>query len=63
MQNDMKPAVIFRFTATECPGYAAEFLDEKEMHGQLIRTNAGDAVPHDASVFGVGVHGRPKSKL
>jgi len=44
----VKPIAIFRHTATEGPGYLAEFLDERKIPWQSIRIDAGDAVPHSA---------------
>ena len=42
---------IFRHIHTEGPGYFAEFLDEQGIPWQLIRIDADDAVPDDASQF------------
>ena len=47
----MNPVAIFRHFPIEGPGYFATFL---ELHGipwQLIRIDAGDAVPSDISAF------------
>ena len=58
----MKPIAIFRHTATEGPGYLAEFLDERKIHWQLIEIDAGDAVPQDASAYsGLVFMGGPMS--
>ena len=58
----MKPIAIFRHTATEGPGYFAEFLDERNVPWQLIRIDAGDAVPQDASTYsGLVFMGGPMS--
>src|SRR5271169_4191608 len=58
----MKPIAIFRHTATEGPGYFAEFLDEHAIPWQLIRIDAGDAVPRDAGAFsGLVFMGGPMS--
>ncbi|HEY8888090.1 MAG TPA: type 1 glutamine amidotransferase [Gallionella sp.] len=58
----MKPIAIFRHTATEGPGYLAEFLDERQIHWQLIAIDAGDAVPQDASAYsGLVFMGGPMS--
>jgi GMP synthase-like glutamine amidotransferase len=58
----MKPIAIFRHTATEGPGYLAEFLDQKKIPWQLIRIDAGDAVPQNASEYsGLVFMGGPMS--
>ncbi|MBI1174303.1 MAG: type 1 glutamine amidotransferase [Sideroxydans sp.] len=58
----MKPVAIFRHLATEGPGYFAEFLDQHAIPRQLIRVDAGDAVPDDANAFsGLVFMGGPMS--
>lgn len=58
----MNPVAIFRHTATEGPGYFADFLDEQHIPWQLIRIDAGDAVPSDASTYsGLAFMGGPMS--
>ncbi len=58
----MKPIAIFRHTATEGPGYLAEFLDARNIPWQLIRIDAGDAVPQSASAYsGLVFMGGPMS--
>jgi len=58
----MKPVAIFRHAATEGPGYFAEFLDERAIPWQLIRIDAGDAVPHSAQALsGLVFMGGPMS--
>jgi len=47
----MKPIAIFRHVAIEGPGYFADFLDELAIPWELIRIDAGEAVPDDASMF------------
>ena len=47
----MKPIAIFRHTATEGPGYLAAFLEERQIPWQLIRIDAGDAVPKNAAAY------------
>ena len=58
----MNPVAIFRHFPIEGPGYFATFL---ELHGipwQLIRIDAGDAVPSDISAFsGLAFMGGPMS--
>jgi len=58
----MKPVAIFRHTPSEGPGYFAEFLEERGIPWQLIRIDAGDAVPQDASAYsGLVFMGGPMS--
>ena len=58
----MNPIAIFRHTPSEGPGYFAEFLDERGIPWQLIRIDAGDAVPDTASKFsGLVFMGGPMS--
>ena len=58
----MKPIAIFRHSATEGPGYFAEFLDERSIPWQLIRIDAGDAVPQHAGAYaGLVFMGGPMS--
>jgi len=53
---------IFRHALTEGPGYFAKFLDEHSIPWQLIRIDAGDTVPSDASKFsGLVFMGGPMS--
>lgn len=47
----MKPIAIFRHTPTEGPGYLADFLDARSLPWQLIRIDAGESVPADASRY------------
>jgi GMP synthase-like glutamine amidotransferase len=58
----MKPIAIFRHAATEGPGYLATFLDERKIPWHLIRIDAGDAVPQNASAYsGLVFMGGPMS--
>ncbi len=58
----MKPIAIFRHAATEGPGYLAEFLNQRQIPWQLIRIDAGDAVPQNASAYsGLVFMGGPMS--
>lgn len=58
----MKPVAIFRLSATEGPGYFAEFLDAQAIPWQLIGIDAGDAVPRDATAYsGLVFMGGPMS--
>ena len=41
----MKPVVIFRHLAIEGPGYFATFLDNNHIPWQLIKIDAGEALP------------------
>ncbi len=58
----MKPVAIFRHAATEGPGYCADFLDEHKVPWQLVRVDAGDVVPADATAYsGLVFMGGPMS--
>src|SRR5687768_6482321 len=58
----MKPVAIFRHSSTEGPGYLSAYLDEKEIPWQLIRIDAGDAVPGDPRQYaGLVFMGGPMS--
>ena len=58
----MKPVAIFRHAATEGPGYFTDFLHERAIPWQLIRIDAGDAVPQDISAYsGLVLMGGPMS--
>lgn len=58
----MKPIAIFRHAAVEGPGYLADFLDRRAMPWQLIRVDAGDAVPTSPETFsGLAFMGGPMS--
>jgi GMP synthase-like glutamine amidotransferase len=53
---------IFRHSPAEGPGYFAEFLDERGIPWQLIRIDAGDAVPSNVGKFsGLAFMGGPMS--
>jgi len=58
----MKPVAIFRHFPTEGPGHFATFLDERHIPWQLIRIDAGDALPALADQFsGLVFMGGPMS--
>jgi GMP synthase-like glutamine amidotransferase len=58
----MKPIAIFRHTATEGPGFLADFFDRNRLSWQLIRIDAGDTVPVSAVGFsGLVFMGGPMS--
>jgi len=58
----MNSIAIFRHSATEGPGYLATFLDDRNIPWQLIRIDAGDAIPQDVSKFsGLVFMGGPMS--
>ncbi len=58
----MKPIAIFRHAATEGPGYLAAFLNEHAIPWQLIRIDAGEAVPRNVQDFsGLVFMGGPMS--
>jgi GMP synthase-like glutamine amidotransferase len=48
----MKPVAVFRHAPTEGPGYLAEFLDRRSIPWQLIRIDAGDALPDTVAGYG-----------
>ncbi len=47
----MKPVAIFRHVPIEGPGYFATFLDNNHIPWQLIRIDAGEALPTDIDAF------------
>jgi GMP synthase-like glutamine amidotransferase len=58
----MHPVLIFRHSPTEGPGYFATFLDRHRIPWQLVRIDAGDAVPSTLNgVSGVCLMGGPMS--
>jgi GMP synthase-like glutamine amidotransferase len=58
----MKPILIFRFSATEGPGFFSTFLDEQHLPSQLIKIDEGDAVPSSVLDFsGLVLMGGPMS--
>ncbi len=58
----MKPIAIFRHHPAEGPGYLANFLDRHSIPWQLIRIDAGDAVPASCHAFsGLALMGGPMS--
>jgi len=58
----MRPIAIFRHSATEGPGFIAEFLDARKIPWQLICIDAGDEVPQIASAYsGLVFMGGPMS--
>lgn len=58
----MKPVVIFRHLATEGPGYFATYLEAHGVPWQLVKVDAGDAVPADPRQYsGIGFMGGPMS--
>jgi GMP synthase-like glutamine amidotransferase len=58
----MKPIAIFRHNPSEGAGYLKEFLDTRGLPWQLIRIDAGEAVPADAGQFsGLVFMGGPMS--
>jgi GMP synthase-like glutamine amidotransferase len=58
----MHPVLIFRHSPTEGPGYFATFLDRHGIPWQLVRIDAGDAVPANLNgVSGVCLMGGPMS--
>ena len=58
----MKPVAIFRHSSGEGPGYFATFLERHGVPWQLIKVDAGDALPPDADAFaGLAFMGGPMS--
>lgn len=58
----MKPVAIFRHFSTEGPGYFATFLDRHAIPWQLVKVDAGDAIPADPGAFsGLVFMGGPMS--
>lgn len=58
----MKPIIIFRYAATEGPGYFATFLDEQKIPWQLVKIDEGESLPTSiASFSGVALMGGPMS--
>lgn len=58
----MKPVVIFRHLATEGPGYFATYLEAHGVPWQLVKVDAGEAVPADPRQYsGIGFMGGPMS--
>ena len=58
----MKPVAVFRHSETEGPGYFATFLAEHNIPLELIRIDAGDAVPNNIDQYsGLVFMGGPMS--
>lgn len=58
----MKPIRIFRHAANEGPGYLATYLDSRRLPYEIIRIDAGDAVPERLDdVSGIVFMGGPMS--
>lgn len=58
----MKPVVIFRHFVTEGPGYFATYLEAHGVPWELVKIDAGDAVPDDPRHYsGIGFMGGPMS--
>ncbi len=58
----MKPVVVIRFSPTEGPGHLAQFLDKAHVPWQLVRIDAGDALPRNSTEFsGLAMMGGPMS--
>ena len=58
----MKPVAIFRHSSTEGPGYFATYLDHRSIPWQLVKIDAGEAVPADPRSFsGLVFMGGPMS--
>ncbi|WP_035384404.1 type 1 glutamine amidotransferase [Ferriphaselus sp. R-1] len=58
----MKPVAIFRHAPSEGPGLLADYLNERGIPWQLVRIDAGEAVPDAAAGFsGLAFMGGPMS--
>jgi GMP synthase-like glutamine amidotransferase len=58
----MKPVAIFRTSPSEGPGYFATYLERRSIAWQLVKLDAGEAVPRDARRFsGLCFMGGPMS--
>lgn len=58
----MKPVVIFRASSTEGPGYFATYLERRSIPWQVLKLDAGEAVPRDARKYsGLVFMGGPMS--
>jgi len=58
----LKPVAIFRHSPTEGPGYLASYLERRGLAWQLIRIDAGEALPDDTGAFsGLVFMGGPMS--
>ena len=58
----MKPIAIFRHTATEGPGYFADYLRARGLAYRLVRVDQGEPVPEDPRRFsGLAFMGGPMS--
>lgn len=58
----MKPVAIFRHTRTEGPAYFATYLERRNIPYCMVKVDAGDAVPADATAYsGLCFMGGPMS--
>jgi GMP synthase-like glutamine amidotransferase len=58
----VKPVAVFRFSDTEGPGHFATFLDANRMPWELVKLDAGDAVPVSSTAYsGLAFMGGPMS--
>lgn len=58
----VKPVAIFRHSPTEGPGYFAAYLEARSIEWQLVKIDAGEAVPASAGEFsGLVFMGGPMS--
>jgi GMP synthase-like glutamine amidotransferase len=58
----MKPVAIFRHAASEGPGYFATYLDRHRLPWQVIKVDAGEAIPGNPKEFsGLAFMGGPMS--
>jgi GMP synthase-like glutamine amidotransferase len=58
----MKPIAVFRFSATEGPGYFATFLERNNRSWKLIAVDDGDRIPETVDAYsGIALMGGPMS--
>ena len=61
-QGKVKPIAIFRHSPTEGPGYFAAYLHRKDLPWQVVRVDAGEAVPtYPGTYSGLVFMGGPMS--
>lgn len=57
-----KTVVVFQFTASEGPGYLADFLARQHIHLHVIRIDLGDPLPDSLDAYsGLAMMGGPMS--
>lgn len=57
-----KPVIVFQFTASEGPGYLANFLARQQIPLKLVKIHRGDALPDSMDEYsGMAMMGGPMS--